>query len=394
MGRTGYRGGDMILLRAGQRFAGTICLGPESLLGTSAAQPLTISSFGRGRATIAAPPHTDGIAAIDVGGVRVHDLEVVGRRDVCNEDPSNGYRYGSAGIRLEARAPGAIRPGLTVDQVDLSRFCDGIVVAANHDRSRVSGVRITHVTTHDNSDAGIWTYDPAKARHLIGDVTVDHTRAYRNGIRGGIVLFGVDGGTVTNSVAYANAREAGGGVGIWAFDSRRIFFADNESYRNGSRTITDDGDGFDFDRGVSDSVMVRNESHDNGGVGFLVCSCNPDGQPYYRMRDILLRSNVSRDDGSSGQSSLYVYGGEPMIGIDIVANRFESGVGDGPLVDVTGCRGCSSSQAEGIGNARPYSSIAVRGNTFIARGGKPLLRLHLGRGTDLDFRGNTLRARP
>ncbi len=393
VGRSGYRGGDTILLRGGQRFGGTICLGITNLRATSRASELTIRSYGRGRATIAAPPHTDGIAAINVGGVRVRGVDVVGRRDVCNEDASNGYRYGSAGIRLEARAlEGTITPGLTVDHVDVSRFCDGIVVASDDDRSRISHVRVMHVTTHDNSDAGVWTYDRANAQHLIGDVRVTDTRAYRNGYRGGIMLFGVDGGTVANSVAFANAREAGGGVGIWAFDSNRILFTHNEAYRNGSPTITDDGDGFDFDRGVSNSVMEHNYSHDNGGVGLLVCSCNAGEHPFYRMRDITLRSNVSRNDGSSGQSSLYVDGGEPMTGIDIVANRVKSGAGGGPLVDLTGCRYCDASQLAEIGNGRPYSSITARGNVFVARDGKPLLQMYLGRGTDLVFRGNTLRA--
>src|SRR5262249_34443949 len=148
---------------------------------------------------------------------------------------------------------------------------------------------------------GIWTYDPAVKQHTIGDVRVSRSWAYRNGAFGGIVLFGVDDGTVKRSVAFANARAVKGGVGIWAFDSNRILFTHNESYANGSRTILLDGDGFDFDRGVSNSVMVHNYSHDNGGAGFLVCSCSAAHYPYYRMSNIVVRSNVSRNDGSSGQ---------------------------------------------------------------------------------------------
>src|SRR5262249_15032001 len=147
------------------------------------------------------------------------------------------------------------------------------------------------------------TYDAAVKQHMIEDVRVSRSSAYRNGIFGGIVLFGVDGGTVERSVAFANARAAEGGVGIWAFDANRILFTHNESYANGSRTIHHDGDGFDFDRGVTNSVMVHNYSHDNGGAGFLVCSCSAARYPYYRMRKVLIRSNVSRNDGSSGQPS-------------------------------------------------------------------------------------------
>jgi hypothetical protein len=390
VGRGGYRGGDTILLRGGERFEGTVCIGRTNVSASGRGGGLTIRSYGGGRATIAAPPHTDGIAAIDVG-VHVTGVNLVGRHDVCNENTSNGYRSGTAGIRLEARdLNGTLSPALTVSNADLQRFCEGIVVVSDDPRSRVAGVRISRVTTHDNSDAGIWTYDRARGEQLIADVRVTHTRAYRNGYRGGIMLFGVDRGTVAHSVAYDNARQGGGGVGIWAFDSKRIVFAHNESFGNGSPEITNDGDGLDFDRGVSDSVMFDNYSHDNGGIGLLVCSCNASEAPFYRMHDITLRSNVSRNDGSSGQPSLYVDGGEPMTAIHILGNLVESARGDGPLVNLTGCRHCTTSQMANAGNG-PYTSISVRGNTFITGAGKPLLEKHLGPRDILDLRDNVWR---
>jgi hypothetical protein len=391
VGSGGYRGGDTILLRGGERFDGTICVGRSNVSASDRGGGLTIRSYGGGRATIAAPPHTDGIAAIDVG-VDVAGVNLVGRHDVCNENTSNGYRAGTAGIRLEATdLNGTLSPALTVTNADLRRFCEGILVVSQDASSRVSGVRISHVTAHDNSDAGIWTYDRARAEQLITDVRVTHTRAYRNGYRGGIMLFGVDGATVAHSVAYDNARLAGGGVGIWAFDSNRVVFAHNESFGNGSPEITDDGDGFDFDRGVSNSVMVDNYSHDNGGVGLLVCSCNVGEGPFYRMHDITLRSNVSRNDGSSGQPSLYVDGGEPMTAIDILDNLVESARGDGPLVNLTGCRDCSPSQMANVGDG-PYTSVSVRGNTFIAGADKPHLEKHPGPHAILDLRDNVWRS--
>ena len=391
MGRGGYHGGDVILLRGGERFEGTICVGRANVLATARSGGLAIHSYGGGRATIAAPPRADGIAAIDVG-VQVADVNLVGRHDVCNEDTSNGYRNGTAGVRLEARdLHGTLAPALTVSHADLQQFCDGIVVASDDARSRVAGVRISRVTAHDNSDAGVWTYDRARAEHLIADVQVTDTRAYRNGYRGGIMLFGVDGGTVAHSVAYANARQAGGGVGIWAFDSNGIVFAHNESFGNGSPSITDDGDGFDFDRGVSNSVMVDNYSHDNGGIGLLLCSCNVGEAPFYRMHDIRLRSNVSRNDGGSGQPSLYVDGGEPITAVHILGNLVESARGEGPLVNLTGCRDCTPSQMANVRNG-PYTSISLRANTFIAGAGKVPLEKHPGSRDVFDLRDNAWRS--
>src|SRR5437763_12947875 len=86
--------------------------------------------------------------------------------------------------------------------------------------------------------------------------------------------------------------------------------------------------------------MEDNYSHGNGGVGFLVCSCSLSNYPFYYMRNDVLRSNVSQNDGSSGQYSLFVYGGEVMTGVQIVSNRVSSARGAGPLVTVIGYVRC------------------------------------------------------
>jgi hypothetical protein len=389
------RGGDSILLRGGQRFSGTIRLGSGNLSHTSRTSTLRIGSYGERRATIVASPHQDAISAIDVTGIQVSAVNLTGQAPTCSKDSSNGYRYGAAGIRVAARLPHmALDQGISIDHVDVSGFCNGIAVGTSAEGSGISHLHVTAVRAHDNASAGIWTYDRADKRHAISDVAVNRSWAYRNGIRGGIVLFGVDGGRVSRSVAFANGRTAGGGVGIWAFDSTRIVFSRNESYANGSPGIDDDGDGFDFDRGVSDSVMVHNYSHDNGGVGFLVCSCNGKYYPYYRTSNVVLRSNVSRNDGSSGQPSLWVEGGELMTGVQIASNRVESGAGDGPLVKITGCVTCDSGYLERVTRGGAYTQVLLSGNAFATRGPKPLRIMDLGPAADLVLRDNTWRAMP
>jgi hypothetical protein len=137
--------------------------------------------------------------------------------------------------------------------------------------------------------------------------------------------------------------------------------------------------------------MFDNYSHDNGGIGLLVCSCNSSETPYYRMHDITLRSNVSRNDGSSGQPSLYVDGGEPMTAVRVLGNEVESARGDGPLVNLTGCRDCTASELANIGNG-PYTSVSVRGNTFTSGAGKTPLEKHVGSRDVFDLRDNVWRS--
>jgi hypothetical protein len=389
-----FEGGDRLLLRGGQRFRGTLTLDPSTVGSTSRADRLTIASYGKGRAKIAPDPRQDGITVSNVAGVRISDVNLVGRgyrvrhRNASKACRGNGFAAstkgksppGAAGIHFAASGiDGTLDQGITVDRVDVSGFCDGIVVASADNGSRIADVVVRAVRVHDNGDSGVWMYDQAEAHHSIEDVLVTDTRAYRNHRRGGIVLFGVDGGTVSHSLAWANASGAPWGVGIWAFDANRIVFTHNEAFRNGSPSIDQDGDGFDFDRGVSNSVMTHNYSHENGGVGFLVCSCQRWAR-FYSMENITLRDNVSRNDGSSGQASLAVFGGEPMTDIDIVSNRVESATGAGPLVWVSGFH-------------RKFSDVRLEDNTFVARDGKQLLKVDYPElATDLVFARNAWRA--
>jgi hypothetical protein len=251
-------------------------------------------------------------------------------------------------------------------------FCDGITIGSDDDASRFAHIRITAVSAHDNGDSGVLTYDQADSAHAIRDVTVTDTRAYRNAGDGGIVLFGVDRGSVERSVAYANGAHNQGGVGIWAFDAEHILLAHDESYRN--LTTGSDGDGFDLDGGVSDSAMEYDYSHGNAGVGFLVCPCLPS----YRMQNDVVRFDVSVGDGLSRitqPSGIFVDGGAPFSGLQIISNTAYSAAGRGPLVQIND-------------NYVPFAHIHVRDNVFVTGGAKPLLRVDQTHLTDVRFQGN------
>src|SRR5215510_2454507 len=75
--------GDTVLFEAGGVFAGRLELGPEDA--GSPEHPVTITSTGRGRATIDAGPG-GGILVYDAGGVVLRRLRVVGGgRDAGND---------------------------------------------------------------------------------------------------------------------------------------------------------------------------------------------------------------------------------------------------------------------------------------------------------------------
>jgi hypothetical protein len=112
------------------------------------------------------------------------------------------------------------------------------------------------------------------------------------------------------------------------------------------------------------------------------------------VRNDVLRSNISQNDGSSGQPSLFVYGGEVMTGIQVVSNHVSSARGAGPLVELIGCVSCHGLTlgAADYPHGRPYTDVRFRGNTFTSSRGKPLLMVNQGSATKLVFQGDSWRS--
>jgi hypothetical protein len=348
--RGSYVGGDRILLRGGQQFSGKLRFSPLNVAAASAQAQLTIGSFGAGHATIVPGRHGSAIKVTNVAGFHISGLELAGRHTGCSP-----RSYGI--LFLTENSFTTLDQGIDIDHVDVHGFCDGIAIASGDDNSRFAHIRLTELVAHDNGDAGVFTFDPALKHHDIHDVYVANVQAYNNDGTGGIALFGVEGGTVEHSVAHDNGRLGSGGVGIWAFDADHITIQYSESYDN--RTISEDGDGFDLDGGVSNSVMQYDYSHGNEGIGFLVCGCVSS----YEMHDNVVRYNVSQNDGTNGQpSGLYVLGGAPFSSLEVFSNSFYSGTGAGTLVLL-----------EGGGASIP--GVHLRDNLLSVAAAKPLLEL-------------------
>jgi hypothetical protein len=314
-----------------------------------------ISSYGGGDATIESGPR-DALRFTNVAGVRISALQIVGAGAPCS--------HASHGILVFAEgAHRTLAEGVAVEGVDVHGYCEGIAIGTGDDGSRISGVSIAHSAAHGNRAAGVLTFDPALGHHDVRHVQIYDVRAYENVTVGGIALFGAEDGTIARSVAYENGRGVGGSVGIWAFDANKITITENEAYRN--RTTARDGDGFDLDGGVSNSVLEYNYSHENDGIGFLVCGCvNP-----FENRNDVVRFNISQNDGSSGRpssrgqpSALYVFGAAPAKNIVAYHNTFFSVRGTGALVEVDP-------------NQNGLDGVTLRDNLLAAGGEKPLLRV-------------------
>ena len=299
--------GDSVLFQANQTFLGNLNFS-DNWTGR-VDKPITVGSYGSGRATIDAAAGA-GFVVKNMGGVHLKELNFVGAGASGNAD---------SGIVFINTLTGGIKlRDIQIHRVDVSGFrYSGICFMAEPSDRSWSGfcdVSITSVTSHDNGDAGIscmGVWNPKHDGYAHADFYVGNCSVYRNaGIPGkgshsgnGIVLAQVDGALIERCRAYENGSlnnyEGGGPVGIWVWDANRVVIQSNESHHNRTGS-SKDGGGFDLDGGVRNSTVQHNYSHDNDGPGYLLAQFS-DARAFYGN---VLRHNVSVNDGRKNR-----YGG-------------------------------------------------------------------------------------
>ena len=369
--------GDTVLLQGGATFNGTLTLGAAD--GGTAAAPVTISSYGTGRAEIYAGA-ADGIDVIDTSGVAISNLNIEG------SSPTNDK---SQGIDLfnDRTSGGRLGNGVSIDGVDVGGFgLWGIGVGAATVTNGFDHVSVTHATLHDDDEAGLETYagnftvNPAPYGLAHADVYVAYVTAYDNDGNAvhldsgnGILLGDVANSTIEHCVAHDNGRNRlGGPVGIWTYNSDHVTIQYNESYaNNGGKT---DGDGFDLDGGTTNALVQYNYSHDNAGSGYLLCQF-AGGTAWANN---VVRYNVSQNDG--GRLS--------YAGIDLWAASNANSLGACDIYGNTIYNAKTGANApKGIEIDVATANVHVRNNIFdVTAGGVPAYVLNAG--TGLLFQGN------
>ena len=315
--------GDTILFKGESVFRGNLYFRqPEDLSGS---EPIVISSYGNGRATIAAGK-SYGIYIHNRAGFSISNLHIKGNGPDQNDNH---------GILFYNELPGDVKlDHVQIDQVEIEGFGKtGITLGAARGNSGYKNVRITNAIVHNIGSEGIYVwgfFDQQKTGYAHQNIYVGHCHVYH--VKGlslydkhsgsGIILSDVNDGTIEHSVVHSSGSgntHCGGPVGIWAWDANNIKIQFNEAYnmRAGNGC---DGGGFDLDGGVTNSVMQYNYSHDNDGAGFLVAQFEW-ARP---MRNNTIRFNISENDGlkngynaitlwvadtnnNGGNNDLYIY---------------------------------------------------------------------------------------
>jgi Right handed beta helix region len=285
------RPGDAVLFKGGATYRGNVSLGVDDS-GRSGA-PVTIGSYGSSRATVAGG-NSPALSADGTQRLIVRDLNLVGSGAAANS--SDGL--------LVYNESGHLLGPISVRRVSVSGWGDaGVSVGGWGRGSGYDGVVLDHVDAHDNGNVGIVVW--AQQANMDRNVDIGWSRAWENRGRpgvptgrssgNGIVLGSTNGGRIHDSVAFHNGgldnNPVQGPAGIWTYDSNAVRIDHNESYgnRTGSKV---DGDGFDLDVNVTNTVLENNSTYGNDGPGILWANApNRSNTP-----GDLIRRNVSRDD--------------------------------------------------------------------------------------------------
>ena len=360
------RPGDSVLFQGGATFEGTLRLDAGDS-GTPEL-PVVVGSYGGGRATIRSGAAT-AVSVYNTSGLVVRDLTLAG--------DGVGANAGD-GVQLYTDLADDARPGhVRVENLDVGGYGGwGVSVGGWNGAAGWRDVRVTHTAVHDNGKGGLVTY--AAAGKPNERVYVGHVRAYHNhGTASaversgdGILLANVDGAVVEHSVAHGNGslnlNPSNGPVGIWAYEANDVVLQFNESF--GNRTGSDaDGGGFDFDGGVTNSVMQYNYSHGNDGPGFLLYQF--EGASAWANNTV--RYNISVDDA---RKNTYggVFAGGRLAGARVHNNT----------VSISPAPGAAVAAAKTMAGA----DVLLADNVFVATGGARVV--DDGSGGTASFRNN------
>lgn len=289
--------GARIYFEGGAIFTGTLIL--DSLDKGSIEKKIIFDSYGKGNAIINGG---------DAQAIIINDSEYFILKNLIIT--GNGRKEGNLtdGILISSSR------NFELDSIEVSGFQhSGVHLRDN------KNAWVTHISAHDNGFAGIHVAsekgnDPVtygneniyigycKAYNNPGDPTV-----LNNHSGNGILASSVKGGTIEYCEAFNNGWDmpwtGNGPVGIWIWDCTDFTIQYCISRNNRTNPVAKDGGGFDFDGGVSHSVIQYCISYDNEGAGYGLFEFGASKA----WENNIVRYNISLNDGIINEGSLAVW---------------------------------------------------------------------------------------
>jgi hypothetical protein len=226
--------------------------------------------------TLTADPSALSTGAYNYGIHLFNSGSVVLSHETINEVTASGFSY--SGLCMQ---------GWNTSATDSAGFANVLIENSSFFGNAVSGL----FAAAGNSSGNDFQPEFPATLYLNSNLTIRNIKAYDNAgfnpaltgvadvdqlnqgtsTSGGIFISSVNKAVVENCTVFTNNFNGIGSVGTWAFDASRVLFQNDESYD--TKNIAGiDGEGFDFDHGVTNSIMQRDFSHGNAGFGFLIAA--------------------------------------------------------------------------------------------------------------------------
>ena len=285
--------GDCIHLAGNQILNGNIHL--KGVKGTPD-NPLIITSYGAGISQIYSA-HTSAVVIDDCENIHVKNVVVKG----------SGRKNGNTGTGIEVINSRFIE----IEEVEAYGFqVNGIGVNGGGD------VRITHSYVHDNGSNGIevtgeWNTKSVRNIYIgycVAENNAGNPTVSDNHSGSGILV----GHATCAMIEYCEAmnngwdmpRSGNGPVGIWGYESDRLTIQYCFSHNNKTSPTGLDGGGFDFDGGITNSLMQYNLAMNNKGAGYGLFQFAGATE----WNNNIIRYNVSVNDGiKNSHAGIYVW---------------------------------------------------------------------------------------
>ncbi len=288
--------GDSVLLQGGQIFTGTLIINYHT--SGTVAKPVVISSYGNGVATINSSNEA-GLILNNCNYIQLQNIKVAGA----------GRKNGNtaSGVTI------AYCNNIKIDSLEVEGYQKSGLLLRN-----CSDIQVQNVYAHDNGYAGISVDGENFSKKDCRNIEVKYCRAEnnpgdptnRNNHSGnGIIV-----SQCTNlKIAYCTAtnngwdmpRTGNGPVGIWAWEADSVTIEHCLSYRNKTSAGGQDGGGFDFDGGITNSAIQYCLSYENEGSGIGLFQYSNASE----WNNNTIRYNVSINDGnvSAAKAGIYIW---------------------------------------------------------------------------------------